>query len=147
MSLTEPHRKMSKSHADPKSRIYITDSPDEISRKIKSALTDSFPGLSYDPVARPGISNLVEIVSHLEEAQSSEEVADDCRNLSIRAFKERVTKCIISRLSPIRDEYERLMDADKSQLLEDIAREGASAASTRAKATMDMVREATGFEL
>ena len=49
MSLQEPHLKMSKSDTDPRSRILITDSADEIHRKIMSALTDSTNSVSYDP--------------------------------------------------------------------------------------------------
>lgn len=39
-SLRDPTKKMSKSDQDPKSRINLTDSPDEIRKKIKKAITD-----------------------------------------------------------------------------------------------------------
>ncbi|CAB0008911.1 unnamed protein product, partial [Nesidiocoris tenuis] len=54
---------MSKSHPDQKSRIEITDSPDEIRSKIKKALTDFTSEVEYDPENRPGVSNLIDIHS------------------------------------------------------------------------------------
>lgn len=50
---------MSKSAVNPKSRILISDSKDEIEMKIRKAVTDSETHISYDPVRRPGISNLL----------------------------------------------------------------------------------------
>merc|ERR1711939_634674 len=62
MSLKRPTQKMSKSDADPKSRILITDTREEIHAKVKGAITDSEPGISFDPEKRPGVSNLIEIL-------------------------------------------------------------------------------------
>lgn len=39
-SLRDPNKKMSKSDPDPKSRICLTDKPDDIVRNIKKAVTD-----------------------------------------------------------------------------------------------------------
>jgi tryptophanyl-tRNA synthetase len=50
---------MSKSAANPNSRILLSDSKDEIEIKIRKAVTDSETDISYDPVLRPGISNLL----------------------------------------------------------------------------------------
>ncbi|KAI9661668.1 MAG: Tryptophan--tRNA ligase, mitochondrial [Bathelium mastoideum] len=85
MSLTEPHLKMSKSHANPKSRILITDGCEEIEKKIKGALTDSVSGISYDLVERPGVSNLLDIMFHLQDDNkqaSLEELVKDCVELT-----------------------------------------------------------------
>ena len=46
--MTEPTKKMSKSDPKPKSRIMITDSKEQIHAKLKTALTDSIEGVSYD---------------------------------------------------------------------------------------------------
>lgn len=53
---------MSKSAVNPKSRILLSDTRDEIALKIRKAVTDSDTRITYDPVGRPGISNLLRIL-------------------------------------------------------------------------------------
>ncbi|VEL23638.1 unnamed protein product [Protopolystoma xenopodis] len=67
-SLRHPEKKMSKSYggADDAGTIWLTDDPDQLSRKVSRALTDSQPGVSYDPVGRPGLANLIRILAALE---------------------------------------------------------------------------------
>ena len=52
---------MSKSDNSDYSRINLTDSPDDIRRKIQKAKTDAIKGISFDPEIRPEISNLIKI--------------------------------------------------------------------------------------
>ncbi|KAF1981783.1 tryptophanyl-tRNA synthetase [Aulographum hederae CBS 113979] len=147
MSLKEPTLKMSKSHADPKSRILLTDSRDEISKKIKTALTDSITGVSYDPETRPGVSNLVEIVYHLNDgaAPSCEAIAKDCQDLSIKAFKEMVADCIDAKLSGIRERYYEILNEEGGSGLRRVADMGGMNAAASAEATMEKVRDAVGL--
>lgn len=63
MSLDDPTKKMSKSR--PTGCLFIDDSPAEIEKKIKTAVTDSGSEIKYDPKYKPGISNLLEIMSGL----------------------------------------------------------------------------------
>ncbi|RHY55770.1 hypothetical protein DYB34_002574 [Aphanomyces astaci] len=63
MSLRDPTQKMSKSDISTQSRIDLTDSPDVIVKKIRKAQTDAIPGISYDKAGRPGVSNLMSILS------------------------------------------------------------------------------------
>lgn len=65
MSLVEPTKKMSKSQ--PEGCLFLDDSPDEIKRKITKATTDSGCEIKYNPVEKPGISNLLNIYSALSE--------------------------------------------------------------------------------
>jgi tryptophanyl-tRNA synthetase len=62
---------MSKSALNPASRIVLSDSADEISQKIRKAVTDSNHNISYDPAARPGISNLLRILHECRLLASS----------------------------------------------------------------------------
>ncbi|TPP64750.1 Tryptophanyl-tRNA synthetase, partial [Fasciola gigantica] len=62
-SLREPTKKMSKSDSSPGSVILLTDNPDTIRAKIRRSQTDSLPGVSYDEVERPGLSNLIRILA------------------------------------------------------------------------------------
>src|SRR5947207_15913801 len=107
MSLKEPHLKMSKSHQDPKSRILITDTPEVIRSKVMSALTDSMNQVSYNPTERPGISNLLELMSHFDGCKTPSQLSIEfqARNADLRSFKSDVADCISSGLNDIRIEY------------------------------------------
>lgn len=65
MSLSHADRKMSKSDKSPKSIINLIDEPDIIRLKIRKAKTDSLGTISYDPVNRPELANLLRIYGAL----------------------------------------------------------------------------------
>lgn len=142
MSLKEPTLKMSKSHVDERSRIILTDSPEDIRQKVKAALTDSEPGITYDPICRPGISNLIEILSHLEES-SCFEIASRYESASPRALKEHLSEKICKALSPIKEKYNSTVSDSRS--LDVISEEGAQKARANAEITMKKVRETMGL--
>jgi tryptophanyl-tRNA synthetase len=146
MALDQPTQKMSKSHSNPKSRVLLTDSREEIQKKLKVALTDSIDGISYDPEARPGVANLIDIAYHLDpaEASSAEELAKHFKSVTLKALKEKVAEVIDLKIAPIRDRYMFLMEGDKS-VLADAAALGQQKASESASATMKLVREAVGL--
>lgn len=145
MSLKEPQLKMSKSHPDPKSRILITDTEEDIYAKIKEALTDSEPGITYDPKTRPGVSNLLEILKHTTQSPSScEELAHDLSGLTMRQLKEHVSQAVVKCLSGIRESYLELMLPTNKTIA--MAREaGRLKAAGRAGTTMKTVREHVGL--
>lgn len=144
MSLTDPTSKMSKSHKAQRSRILITDAPEDIRSKIGSALTDSTPGVSYDPDTRPGFSNLLEIYSVFDtEKRSPVQLAEAYANTSPKIFKEAVSDALITGLHGIRDRYFDL-SANESYL-EMIEKEGARKAQQSAQETMDIVKSAVGL--
>jgi tryptophanyl-tRNA synthetase len=146
MSLQEPHLKMSKSHADPRSRILITDSADEIHRKVMSALTDSTNSVSYDPEGRPGVSNLLHLWSHFDtEGRSPKDLALACQDMNLRTFKTKVAEIIAAALAPIRTRYAQLMAEDGGAYIDHVEEEGAKKARESADATMEIVREAVGL--
>lgn len=146
MALDKPTVKMSKSHTNPKSRILLTDSREQIDQKLRVALTDSVEGVSYDPVARPGVSNLIDIAFHLDSqgAFDAEELSGEFENLSLKAFKGKVAEIIDGHLAPIREKFTSIMNSGTTEL-EDTAGFGQMKASTTAKATMDSVRNAIGL--
>ncbi|XP_014559842.1 hypothetical protein COCVIDRAFT_13230 [Bipolaris victoriae FI3] len=149
MSLTDPTKKMSKSDPRPKSRILLSDSRDDIFAKIKSALTDSVEGVSYDRETRPGVSNLVDLLWHFGAnggggAASPEELARDLRDLSMRALKEKVADTVDGGISGVRERYLELMRGDQAELVRH-ADEGARRAEEIAERTMVRVRNALGI--
>ncbi|RAH68178.1 tryptophan--tRNA ligase MSW1 [Aspergillus aculeatinus CBS 121060] len=138
MSLKEPNLKMSKSHSDPRSRILLTDSSEEIRKKIKVALTDSEAGVTYDPIGRPGVSNLLELLSHFD-GRTCEDLVSELRFSSLRALKETLANQISSKLAPIRERYLQLI-ADKGGYLDAVSEQGKHTARTNAEQTMSHVR-------
>lgn len=145
MSLTEPTSKMSKSHKSERSRILITDSPEDIKTKFNSALTDSFPGISYDTAHRPGISNLLDILSIFDgQGRGSTQLAQDYSDISPRQLKDMVSDTVISGLGGIRERYLDLVSNNDSHL-DKIEAEGARKARESANETMDIVKAAIGL--
>ncbi|KAH6622351.1 tryptophanyl-tRNA synthetase [Boeremia exigua] len=146
MSLVEPTKKMSKSDPRPKSRILITDSRDTIHSKLKSALTDSIEGVTYDRHARPGVTNLIDLIYHFDQAgaTSPEELARDFKNLSMRSLKEKAADTVEKSIGPIRARYEELMAGDQRELVTH-AENGASKAAVIAESTMHRIRNAMGL--
>ncbi|KAJ5753824.1 uncharacterized protein N7511_007977 [Penicillium nucicola] len=134
---------MSKSHADERSRILLTDSPEVIRKKIKVALTDSESTITYDPVRRPGVSNLIEILSHFEGV-SCDDIAAEYHSASLRSLKEHVGERIAFHLQEIRERYVGLMD-DRTGYLESVAEDGAQAARANSQMTMRQIRDAMGL--
>lgn len=60
-SLSNPEKKMSKSVADPKGTILLSDTPADAAKKVMSATTDSVGEIHYDWDGQPGITNLLQI--------------------------------------------------------------------------------------
>jgi tryptophanyl-tRNA synthetase len=145
MSLKDPRLKMSKSHTDPRSRISLTDKPDEIQKKINSALTDSEPVISYDPGNRPGVSNLIELLRHFnDEEKSCNDIVAEYGGLSLKAFKELLGSKISSKLAPVRERYLELID-DNSGYLDSVAEQGARKAGQNAHLTLESVKRKIGL--
>ncbi|KAE8323309.1 hypothetical protein BDV39DRAFT_182616 [Aspergillus sergii] len=143
MSLKEPTLKMSKSHADSRSRILLTDSPYDIHRKVRAALTDSDASITYDPFRRPGVSNLIEILSHLD-GRSCDDLSLEYKSASLRALKEDLAGRISGHLQGIRERYYSLME-DNSGYLDTVSEQGAQAARANADVTMKKIRKAMGL--
>ncbi|KAB8349539.1 hypothetical protein FH972_023565 [Carpinus fangiana] len=151
MSLAEPEKKMSKSHALLRSRILITDSAEEIGKKIRAAVTDSEDTVTYNPAQRPGVSNLLDIISYMENGgHGPQDVASDFQNMQVtgsrlRVLKELAATVVTQHLHPIRQNYERLLGERNGKDVDDIAHQGQEKASKKAEKTMREVREAIGI--
>lgn len=79
-SLRDPTKKMSKSNPDPKSRLDILDEPDVLRMKVKKAVTDCTPKVTYEPEKRPGVSNLV-IIHSMLTGKSPSEICSEVESL------------------------------------------------------------------
>ena len=141
MSLQEPTRKMSKS--DPEDTyIAILDKPEIIRKKIRRAVTDSENRVVFDPESKPGVANLMSIMSALD-GKTMEEISNEYSGQGYGRFKDAVADCVIAALEPIQREYDRI-SADKAYLQQvmDSGRERAAAISHR---TMLKVRKKLGI--
>jgi len=137
---------MSKSHQDSRSQILLTDTPDQITRKITAALTDSINAVSYDPVSRPGVSNLLQLLSYFSGSQQSpEELGEIYAGLGLGEFKALVSRTIAGALEGIRTRYAQVMAKDDGRYLEYVEAKGAEKARASAEATMKIVKDVVGF--
>lgn len=149
MSLAEPTKKMSKSDPDVRSRILITDTREEIRKKIMSALTDSVLQVAtYDREARPGVSNLIDIMYHFHEDDftSPEHLAKDMlgSETSLKALKEKVADTIDDHLREVRERFSGAMDMGDAKM-RDMARESADAANQMAMTNLETVKSHMGI--
>ncbi|KAF3261667.1 Tryptophan--tRNA ligase, mitochondrial [Orbilia oligospora] len=142
MSLTNPTSKMSKS-GTVNSQINLDHSESEIRLRIRGALTDSIPGISYDREARPGVSNLIEMMGNMMNRDDFEVIAQECEGLNMKEFKDRVADSVVEGLKGIKGEYERIKG--DASYLEEVSRIGAEKANKRANETLGRVMEAMGM--
>ena len=142
MSLGNPTSKMSKS--DPQGCVFLMDSPEEIARKFKRAVTDSDTErcVRYAPQDKPGVSNLMSIYSSVT-GKSFEEIEREFDGKGYGAFKPAVGEAVIETLRPIREEAQRMI-SDKAYLQE-VYTEGAKKASAIARRTLRKVYKRVGF--
>ncbi|KAJ1886227.1 Tryptophan--tRNA ligase, mitochondrial [Kickxella alabastrina] len=109
MSLKDPLRKMSKSDPNEQSRITLSDTDDQIVKKIKKAPTDAITGISFDPKARPGVSNLLSIYAAMKDVDA-QVAAVEMREMSNAQMKEMVAQAVVEGVAPIRQRMRELMD-------------------------------------
>jgi tryptophanyl-tRNA synthetase len=131
------------SKSDPEETyIAILDKPDVIRKKIRRAVTDCDNTIRYDPEEKPGVANLISIMSALT-GKSMDDIAAEYDGQGYGRFKDAVADSVIAALEPIQAEYDRI-SADKSYLQQvmDSGRERASAIAHR---TMLKVRKKLGI--
>ena len=142
MSLGNPTSKMSKS--DPTGCVFLMDSPEEISRKFKRAITDSDTErcVRYDPENKPGVANLMNIYASVT-GKSFDEIESEFAGKGYGVFKPAVGDAVIETLRPIREEAERIL-ADKAYLKQ-VYTNGAMKASSVARKTLRKVYKRVGL--
>ena len=144
MSLRDGARKMSKSEPSDMSRINLTDSADEIAKKIRKARTDPEPlPDSVDGLkGRVEAENLVGIYAALADI-TPEAVISEFAGQQFGAFKPALADLAVEKLAPINVEMQKLMD-DHAHI-DGVLADGAERAGVIAEATMREVRSIFGF--
>ncbi|KAK8003195.1 hypothetical protein PG989_002914 [Apiospora arundinis] len=149
MSLINPHKKMSKSSPNHRSRILITSDEDEIRNRVRGAVTDSHNAVTYDPEERPGVANLLDLLSQCDpEAREPEEWARhlDAENANLGDLKKAAGDAVVRELAGVRERYLDFLNRKGGRWVKEIEEEGAEAARESAAETMRMVREVVGFD-
>ena len=144
MSLRDGTKKMSKSDPSDLSRINLTDTADDIAKKIRKAKTDPepLPGDSGGFEGRPEAENLVNIFAALTET-SMDAVLKDFGGQQFSAFKPALADLAVEKLSPIAGEMRRLL-ADPGHI-DSVLAGGGERASKLAEKTMGDVKRIVGL--
>ena len=142
MGLQTPESKMSKSDDAETNAIYLLDPPDVITRKIKRAVTDLGNEVRFDIAAKPGVSNLMSILSATTGA-SFDAIVEQYNGQGYGKFKQAVADAVVECLKPVQAKYQDVRE-DRAGL-QSILREGARKAAARADATVARVHDALGF--
>jgi tryptophanyl-tRNA synthetase len=142
MDLQEPTNKMSTSTSSEQGAVYIGDTPEAIRKKFKSAVTDSEREIRYDPQSKPGVSNLLEIMS-VATGEPIETLEHRFRGAGYGDLKEAVGESVVELLTPIRERFEALR-ADERELLRLLA-VGAEKARRTSEPTLELMYERMGF--
>ncbi|MCC8099199.1 MAG: tryptophan--tRNA ligase [Clostridiales bacterium] len=142
MSLSSPEDKMSKSDHDPNGCVYLLEDPTVMAKKFKRAVTDSETSVRFDPVNKPGISNLMQIYA-CATGKTYDAIEKEFDGMGYGAFKTAVGDATIEMCRPIREETERLLK-DKAYL-EQVYTAGAEKASYIANKTLRKVYKKVGF--
>lgn len=143
MSLTDPSKKMSKT-GDERGCIFLFDSENEIKRKVMRAITDPGREIRYDPLNKPGISNLLKIYSLFSE-KKIEVLEKEFEGKGYEEFKKSLSKIIYDKLKPFRESLKKYMK--NKALLDRILEKGSKKAQTLAKKTIQEVKKRLGFFL
>jgi tryptophanyl-tRNA synthetase len=140
--LQNPESKMSKSGESPQGILWLLDEPSVITKKIKSAVTDTDTEIRFDAVNKPGVSNLLTLAS-LATGKGMPALEAEFQGLGYGNLKSTVAEAVVELLEPIRTTTHELL-ADPAELDRMLAR-GAEKAEERANRTLAKVHTAVGF--
>jgi tryptophanyl-tRNA synthetase len=140
MDLQSPTDKMSTTASTEPGTLYVLDDEKAITKKIKSAVTDSASEVRVAP-DKPGISNLVEVMAVIRGVDNAT-IEREFDGQQYGAFKQAVAEAVVDFLRPVRERYEELRP-DEAGLQETLA-EGADRARALASETLRDVRHAMG---
>ena len=143
-NLQEPEKLMSTTRGAPTGVVRLIDQPDEIRRKFKTAVTNSGHEIVHDPRAKPGISNLIEIMA-VATGESIKEIQTRYEGKGYGQFKLDVGEAVVELLAPSQARYRELR-ADDPELRRMLA-DGAQKAAAAAKPTLELMYDRMGWRV
>ena len=121
---------------------YMMEAPDVIRKKFKPAVTDSGREVRYDPAEKPGVSNLLEIMS-VATGEPIDALQKQFDNAGYGEFKEAVGESVVALLTPIRERFEALRRDERE--LQRLLAVGADKARRAAEPTLELMVDRMGF--
>lgn len=140
LDLADPTSKMSKSA--PAGCLFLLEDEKTLTKKIKTAVTDSGRDIVFDRVAKPGVSNLLSLIGAFTD-RSPEQVAGDLQGSGYGDLKAAAIEAVLSFTIPFAQRVEELM-ADPGELTRLMAW-GADRAHSAAAPTLATVYDRVGF--
>lgn len=141
MDLQDPTAKMSTTSSSEAGRVHVLDEPKAITKKIKSAVTDSGSDVRRGD-GKEGVGNLIEILAAVR-GTGMDEVEAAFADSGYGDFKSAVADEVVEYLAPVRERYAELRP-DEGEL-DRVLEAGAAKAQAIASETVGDVREAMGF--
>ncbi len=138
--LKDPSKKMSKTEENPQGVISLFDSVDVVKSKIMKATTDSDNTIKYDMELKPGISNLINILSSIED-KDIKDIEKEFNGVGYAEFKKHVAEVVSNFISEIQEKYEKILN---SKELDDILNEGKEKTRKLAHDKYEIMKEKMG---
>lgn len=142
MDLLTPTAKMSKSAVNENGSIFLADTPEQIEKKFKRAVTDSGSEISFDPAEKPGVSNLLSIQAAIT-GETIDAVVARYQGKQYGHLKVETAAFVIEELAPIQKRTQELL-SDRGELSRMI-RSSAAKARSQAEKTLSRIYERVGF--
>ena len=140
--LQNPGSKMSKSGESPQGILWLLDEPKALTKKIKSAVTDADREIRFDPAEKPGVSNLLTLLSVLGGSSISS-LESEFDGTGYGDLKGATAEAVVAAFDPIRTRTRELLD-DPAEL-DRVLAGNAERAEAIADATLSRVYDAIGF--
>jgi tryptophanyl-tRNA synthetase len=140
MDLQEPTSKMSKSRSSPQGKVLVLEDLGSIAKKIKRAVTDAEAEVRFDPVAKPGVSNLLSLLAVATGAEPAELAA---RYTQYGPLKSDTADAVVELLRPVQARYAELL-AEHGHV-EAVLTEGAERARELAAPALARAQRSMGF--
>lgn len=139
-SLSSPEKKMSKSESE-KGTIFLLEDLNITRKKIMSAVTDCDGEIRYDVENKPGISNLLTIISALTK-KPIEALVEEYKGLGYGEFKKIVADIVCNELETLQNKVKEIQE---SNIIDQILEEGAQKASYLARKKLSKVYRKVGL--
>ena len=142
MDLQHPTNKMTTTGGSQQGTVYVLDDEAAITKKVKSAVTDSGSEVRRDGEGKEGVANLIEILS-VASGTDMDAIEKEFEGSGYGDFKIAVAEAVVEFLAPVRERYEELRPDEAA--LEDVLGAGAEKAREIASETLAEVRTAMGI--
>jgi tryptophanyl-tRNA synthetase len=143
MDLQEPEKKMSTTGGTANGTVYILDPPDEVRRKVKTAVTDSGREVRHTE-EKPGVSNLIEVMT-VATGESIADVESRYDGEGYGTFKGDVAEAVVALLEPFQTRFHEIREDDGE--LHRLLALGAEKARATSRPTLEVIYDRMGFVL